>query len=139
MYCAIEITPESGHWWLTSVILASQEAEIRRIMVQSQPKQTVCKTLPQKIPITKKGWWSKYEPLSSNLRAAKKTNKKITPELASNSDPCLTESFVLFCFLTQGLTMEPRLASDSRSSCLSLLSAGITGMNHHTSLSPDFY
>jgi hypothetical protein len=30
------------------VILATQEAEIRRIMVQSQPGQIVCKTLSQK-------------------------------------------------------------------------------------------
>jgi hypothetical protein len=30
------------------VILATQEAEIRRIMVQSQPRQTVLKTLSQK-------------------------------------------------------------------------------------------
>jgi hypothetical protein len=36
------------HWRLTSVILATQEAEIRRMEVQSQPRQTVCKTLPWK-------------------------------------------------------------------------------------------
>jgi hypothetical protein len=28
-------------WWLTSAILATEEAEIRRIAVQSQPGQTV--------------------------------------------------------------------------------------------------
>jgi hypothetical protein len=33
---------------LTPEILASQVAEIRRIMVQSQPGQIVCKTLSQK-------------------------------------------------------------------------------------------
>jgi hypothetical protein len=32
-------------WWLTPVILASQEAKIRRIMIQSQPMQIVCKAL----------------------------------------------------------------------------------------------
>jgi hypothetical protein len=36
---------EAGCWWLTLVILAIQEAEIRRIMVQSQPGQIVHKTL----------------------------------------------------------------------------------------------
>jgi hypothetical protein len=30
------------------VILATQEAEIRRIMVQSQPQEIVCMTLSQK-------------------------------------------------------------------------------------------
>jgi hypothetical protein len=35
-------------WWLTPVILAAQEAEIRRITVQSQPRQIVYKTLSQK-------------------------------------------------------------------------------------------
>jgi hypothetical protein len=36
------------HWWLTPVILATQEAEIRRIMVGSQPGQIVLETLLKK-------------------------------------------------------------------------------------------
>jgi hypothetical protein len=36
------------------VILATQEAEIRGIVVQIQPGQIVCETLSQKKPITKK-------------------------------------------------------------------------------------
>jgi hypothetical protein len=28
---------KNRHWWLTPVILATQEAEIRRIVVQSSP------------------------------------------------------------------------------------------------------
>jgi hypothetical protein len=54
------------------VILATQEAEIRRIAVQSQPKQIVCETT-SKNPITKKGWWSgsTCRP-SSNPSTAKK-------------------------------------------------------------------
>jgi hypothetical protein len=36
------------HQWLTPIILATQEAEIRRIIVQSQPGQVVCETLSQK-------------------------------------------------------------------------------------------
>jgi hypothetical protein len=36
---------QPGGQWLTPVILASQEAELRRIVVQSQPRQTVQETL----------------------------------------------------------------------------------------------
>jgi hypothetical protein len=38
--------------WLTPIILATQEAEIWRIMIQSQSRQIVLVTLSQKI----KGW-----------------------------------------------------------------------------------
>jgi hypothetical protein len=40
------------------IILATQEAEIRRNAIQSQPRQIVHEALSQKKPITKKGWWS---------------------------------------------------------------------------------
>jgi hypothetical protein len=42
------------------VILAIQEAEIRRIIVKGQPRQRIQETLPQnkQTKITKKGWWS---------------------------------------------------------------------------------
>jgi hypothetical protein len=39
---------ETRHWWLTPVILDTQEAEIRRITVQNQPGQIVCKTYLEK-------------------------------------------------------------------------------------------
>jgi hypothetical protein len=39
--------------------------------------------------------------------------------------------FIVY-FLIQGLTVYPRLALNSRSSCLSLLSAGIIGVNHQS-------
>jgi hypothetical protein len=48
----------AGHQWLMPVILATQEAGIRKIVVQSQPGQIVHETLSQKKKITKKVWWS---------------------------------------------------------------------------------
>jgi hypothetical protein len=44
------------HWWLTTIILATHEAEIRRIAVLGQPEQIIHETLSQK-KIIKKGWW----------------------------------------------------------------------------------
>jgi hypothetical protein len=38
----------AGLLWLTPVILATQEAEIRKIMVKSQPRPIICKTLSWK-------------------------------------------------------------------------------------------
>jgi hypothetical protein len=35
----------AGHWWFTPIMLAIQEAEIRRTVVQSQPRQIVHQTL----------------------------------------------------------------------------------------------
>jgi hypothetical protein len=44
-------------WWLTSVILAIQEAEIRKMEVQGLPRISSRDPI-SKIPNTKKGWWS---------------------------------------------------------------------------------
>jgi hypothetical protein len=41
--------------WFTPIIPATQEAEIRRILVRSQPGQIVPRDPISKIPITKKG------------------------------------------------------------------------------------
>jgi hypothetical protein len=37
-----------------AVILTAKEAETRKMVVQSQPKQIVCKTLSQKTPLRKR-------------------------------------------------------------------------------------
>jgi hypothetical protein len=42
------------HQWLTSIILATQEASIRRTEVQSHLGQIVCETLSQKYPTQNK-------------------------------------------------------------------------------------
>jgi hypothetical protein len=41
----LEQVSQPGHLWLTPVILASHEAEIRRITVRSQPGQIVLRDL----------------------------------------------------------------------------------------------
>jgi hypothetical protein len=63
------------------VILAIQEAEIRRISVQSQPRQIVCQTLSRKYT-SQKGLaeWLKVKVLSSSPGSAKKKKKKKNPE-----------------------------------------------------------
>jgi hypothetical protein len=46
---------KAGLQWLMSTILATQEAEIRRITVSSQVGEIVCETLSQKYPSQKEG------------------------------------------------------------------------------------
>jgi ribosomal protein S21 len=60
-----------------SVILATQEAEIRRIVVQSQPGQIVHQTLSRKKSITKIGLveWLKVKTLTSSPSTTKKKKK----------------------------------------------------------------
>jgi hypothetical protein len=41
-------------WWFTPIILATQEAESRRIVVQPQPEQILFETVFQKHPTQKR-------------------------------------------------------------------------------------
>jgi hypothetical protein len=70
---------QAGHQWLKPIILATQEAEIRRITVQSQPGKIVCETLSQKIH-HKKGLveWLEVKALNSSPSTTKTKNKKQT-------------------------------------------------------------
>jgi hypothetical protein len=43
------------HWWLTPEIIGTQEAEIRRITIQSQPQANSSQDSILKIPITEIG------------------------------------------------------------------------------------
>jgi hypothetical protein len=59
------------------VVLPAQKGEIRRIMVQSQPRQIVPKTLPKNILSQKIGLmeWLKVKALSSSPGTTKKKRK----------------------------------------------------------------
>jgi hypothetical protein len=59
-------------------ILTTKEAEIRRITVQSQPRQKVCETLSRKKPFTKIELVEllKVKALSSSPNTTKKKKKK---------------------------------------------------------------
>jgi hypothetical protein len=93
-----------GLWWLTPVILASQEAEIRRIWVQSQPWANNPRDPISKIPDTKEGWWSdqavecllsKNEALNSNPSIGE--NKKNTQILLIHDHGKSYTIFLVIC------------------------------------------
>jgi hypothetical protein len=65
------------------VILATQEADIRKIVVPSQPRENSSQALIMKKPITKEDWWSgssepsECEALGSNPSTTKKKGSKL--------------------------------------------------------------
>jgi hypothetical protein len=67
----LKIVMLAGHRWLTPIILATREAEIRKIEVQSQPLEIIQETLSQKYPIQKRadGVTQVVEHLPSKLEA----------------------------------------------------------------------
>jgi hypothetical protein len=75
--CGIKTLSIARYWWLTPVILATQEAKIRRITVQSQPGQIVHETLSQKTHHIKRssGVTQSVGP-GFKLRCHKNKNKK---------------------------------------------------------------
>jgi hypothetical protein len=74
----LEILKSARSRWLTPVILATQEAEIRRIVIEAKPGKIVHKTVTRKKKIHRKGLveWLKVQALSSNPSTAKKKQTK---------------------------------------------------------------
>jgi hypothetical protein len=66
----------AGHQCLTPLLLATQEAEIRRIPVRSQPRQILRETLSQKRLSKKRVEWLKVKALSSNPSPTKKRKEE---------------------------------------------------------------
>jgi hypothetical protein len=56
--CILKTILLAGCQWLMPVILATQEAEIRRISVQSQLGHNSLQDPTSEKTFTKKGWWS---------------------------------------------------------------------------------
>jgi hypothetical protein len=75
------------HWWLTPVILATQEAEIRRISVQSQHEQISQKNPSHKrAGLVAQGVGPEFKPQYSR----KKKRIKCQPEILSSRPACNT-------------------------------------------------
>jgi hypothetical protein len=54
IFTNVKNRPRAWRQWLMPVILATQGAKVRRIVVQSQPRQIVQKTLSWKHPTQKR-------------------------------------------------------------------------------------
>jgi hypothetical protein len=85
-----------------AIILATQETEIRRIMVQSQPRQIDCETLSQKYPSQERagGVAQGDGALSSSSSTAKK-KKKLPKHIIKLERKGSISHFVRYFFLLQ--------------------------------------
>jgi hypothetical protein len=74
---SLKVSKSTGYQWLPPIIPATQEAEIRRSAVQSQPGEIVWETLSQKNHHKKEMVeWLKVKVLSSSFITAKKKKVK---------------------------------------------------------------
>jgi hypothetical protein len=88
-------------WWLTPVILATQDAEIRKITVQSQPEQIVTRDLISK---------------TLHKNRADGVAQGVSPEFKPNTAKKAGRALIPFCGL------QPQDLIASQKSCLLLLS-----------------
>jgi hypothetical protein len=119
----------AGRRWLTSVTLATQQTEIKRIEVQSQHGQIVFETLSknpsQKKPITKKGWWSGS---SEGSKFKLQYRKKAKNQKVKNPEFCPeVNTKIPLCVIN---LEDQQLASDPPTHTRTL-SAQLAGLPHH--------
>jgi hypothetical protein len=73
---------------LTPVTPPTQETEIRKLEVQSQPRQVVPKTLSRKIPSQKIGWLSGHKKTKLSHHMVECQSWVQTPVTPKKSSPC---------------------------------------------------
>jgi hypothetical protein len=128
-----------GRWWLTPGIIATQEAEIRRIMVQNQPWANSFRDPISNRSITKKGWWS-----SSRCGSWVQTPvlQKKEKRIAWNDGQSVHMHFILFhvffvCFWLYGVCTQGLMFA--RQSIWASWVARIIGTSHGTWLFHVFF
>jgi hypothetical protein len=79
------------------VILSTQEAEIRRIQVGSQPWVSSLRDIISKIPITQKGWWTNSSGKNAYLASVRLSSNPSTTKKKKKERNC---SNVAMCFMS---------------------------------------